>query len=130
MKKYSNKTLARAAVAMLEKHSAQEVSAALAQEMIKQKNGRSLDIFMDEVAEEMYRTHKYLHAEVTSARKLSATTKKSLESFLKKKCKAKTVDAVYLVDERLIGGVKVVTPLGMIDVSIARQLHSLTQRML
>jgi F-type H+-transporting ATPase subunit delta len=64
-------------------------------------------------------------ADVASAHSLSAKTTKALESFVKQSTGAKTVELRSIVDEQLLGGVKVAVPGAEMDATLRRKLMTL-----
>lgn len=128
--RYSKRTLAKAAAVLLDTHSMKEVAGALAQEMSRQHMGRDVAGMMHHLGVELYYSKQHLSAQVISARQLSPAIKRYLTGFLKKKCDAKTVDISYTVDPQLIGGIKIITPFGVMNISIAHQFDQLKQNVL
>lgn len=128
--RYSKRALAKAASVLLDSHSMREVAGALAQEMHRQHMGRDVAGMMHHLAIELYASKKHLAVQVMSARELRPAMKKDLIRFLKKKCDANTVDISYKVDPLLIGGIKIVTPFGVLNISIAHQFEQLKQNVL
>lgn len=72
--------------------------------------------------------HGQIAGTVTSAHDLSATTLKAIEAFAKDKTGAKHVSLDTLVDESLLGGIKLEVPGYELDSSVARQLTILKTR--
>lgn len=72
--------------------------------------------------------HGHIAGTVTSAQELSASTLKAIESFAKTATGAKTVSFDTLIDESLIGGIKMQIPGYELDSTIARQLTILKTR--
>jgi len=70
----------------------------------------------------------HLSGKVVSARELSASTMKAIESFAKDTTGAKSVSLDTEVDEALIGGIKLELPGFELDTTIARQLTTLKTR--
>lgn len=64
-------------------------------------------------------------ATVTSAFELSATTKKLIQDYVKQQTDAKTVTLTPVIDESVLGGVKITTPGKELDMTIAHQLIKL-----
>lgn len=72
--------------------------------------------------------HGQLAGTITSAQELSASTITAIESFTKDITGAKNVSFDTLVDESLIGGVKIQLPGYELDTTVARQLTILKTR--
>ncbi|HSX25365.1 MAG TPA: F0F1 ATP synthase subunit delta [Candidatus Andersenbacteria bacterium] len=125
--KQSKRTLAKTVVILLDKHPVHQAMEALAQEMVRQRSTRDIDSMVHAIGAELYSAKKHLIAEVISAHPLSSSAKKYIEHFLKKKCKAKTVNIFYRIDSEIIGGIKIITPIGVLNLSIAEQLEQLKQ---
>jgi F-type H+-transporting ATPase subunit delta len=72
--------------------------------------------------------HGHIAGSVTSAHELSMTTLKAIESFAKAKTGAKHVSLDRIVDESVLGGIKLEIPGHELDTTIARQLTTLKTR--
>jgi len=70
----------------------------------------------------------YVQATITSAFDLSAETKKALEAFVKQETNATQVSLSSLIDESVLGGVKIAVPGREIDQTVAHQLTVLKTR--
>lgn len=126
MPTYSKKTLAKGAVELLDKHSLKEVALALAHKLKAQRATRDVSVMASLLGEELFKTKGHLSVHVVSAHKLSVSVRRKIERFLKQSTKAKTVGISYEVDKALIGGIKIVTPVGVFNMSITHTLHQLT----
>lgn len=125
MPTYSRTSLAKGAVTLLKKHSLPNVAGAVALAMKKQRLGRDVPGMVALLAEELLMARGHLLARVVSAKPVSIKTRKIIETYLRKTCFAKTIGVDYEVDPLLVGGIKVVTPLGVLDLSIADTLKQL-----
>jgi len=72
--------------------------------------------------------HGHIAGTVTSARELSASALKEIQSFTKDKTGAKNISLDTAIDESLIGGIKLEIPGYELDSTIARQLNVLKTR--
>lgn len=72
--------------------------------------------------------HGHIAGKVTSARALSVATLKELETFTKQQTGAKQVSLDTVIDESVIGGVKLELPGRELDTTVARQLTILKTR--
>lgn len=64
-------------------------------------------------------------ATVTSAFELSAATKKLIQEYVKQQTSAKTVTLSEVIDESVLGGIKITTPGKELDMTVAHQLTKL-----
>ena len=124
--RYSKRTLAKATVALAEKHPMNMVLQSLAMEMRQQHMTRDIAGMTHQLAIEMYTAKSHVLSEVISAHELTVATKKQITQFLKKKYTAKKVTISYHIDSTLVGGIKIITPFGVLNLSIAHQLDQLT----
>jgi F-type H+-transporting ATPase subunit delta len=63
-----------------------------------------------------------VNATVLSARELSAALRSGVEQYVKRQTKAREVHIKEVIDESLIGGVIIRTPLAELDASVATRL--------
>jgi len=70
----------------------------------------------------------YVAGVVTSAHELGAATRAALEAFARQKTGASEVTLTHVLDESLLGGVKLELPGYEFDTTIARQLSTLKTR--
>jgi F0F1-type ATP synthase delta subunit len=127
MEYISRKKMARAVVGMLSSHSVKEVMTAAAAEVTARRWTREVDGLVQDIAVELW--HKEQHALVTikSARALPAAVLSRIEKMLKERLAAKKMSVDTVVEPTLKGGIVTVTPIGVLDVSIAGRLHQLKQ---
>lgn len=72
--------------------------------------------------------HGHIAGTIVSARELSASTLKAIETFAKNETGAKQVSFDTSVDESLIGGIKMQIPGYELDTTVSRQLTILKTR--
>lgn len=72
--------------------------------------------------------HGHIAGSVTSAHDLSASTLKAIEAFAKQKTGAKHISLDTIVDESVLGGVKLELPGRELDTTVARRLTILKTR--
>ncbi len=125
--RYSKKTIAKAAVALLETQPVSVVVNALAHYMYQHRMGRDVETIVYQIASELYAAKKHLLVHITSAHEIRPAMRKRLEIFLKKKFDAKKVSVSYQIDPLLVGGIKIVTPIGVLNLSVAYQFDQLKQ---
>jgi F0F1-type ATP synthase delta subunit len=125
MKRYSRKQLALATISLLEKHSAKEVVAVLAEAIMQEKRTNDVEIIAQEIGKQFLLTKNHLDARVETARALTPQTREEIIDLLKQITSAKTVSAQCTVNPELVGGFKALTPIVEINASLARPLHQL-----
>ncbi len=69
----------------------------------------------------------YVFAQLTTARPVSAETKKELESYISASTGATKIECEFLIDDKLIGGVLVHTPYGTLDASVRARLAKIVE---
>ena len=69
----------------------------------------------------------YVVAEITSARPLSAASKKSVESYLLSLPGVINIECSYKCDASLIGGLRIDTSLGVLDASVRARLAKIVE---
>lgn len=72
--------------------------------------------------------HGHIAGTVTAAHELSDATLKAIEAFAKQKTGAKQISLDTVVDESVIGGIKLEVPGHELDSTVARQLTILKTR--
>lgn len=101
--------------------SIKKLSRELAAYLIESRRTRELDVMIRDI--QYYLAEKgYVIGTVTTAHELGAATKKAIESFAKKKSGASKLSLEAIVDETVLGGVKLNLPSRELDTTIARQL--------
>lgn len=84
-----------------------------------------IDLFINDVAHELYEQSGHLLVDVTSARRLSDTIRKELAQTLQAATGAKRVELAEHIDPSLLGGLIARTPDGQLDASVRAQLKQL-----
>lgn len=125
MSKYSQQTLARATTTLFHKHSQSAIVEALAIELRRLHLKVNVNVMASRLAQELLKTRGHLVATVSSAHTLSPDSQKRIEKFLKTMAHAKTMDISYEIDSRLLGGLEITTPIGVLHLSLKRQLQGL-----
>lgn len=125
MKTASRRSLARAFLSVQAKRSRKHAVQALAALLLTQRRTKEVEYIVQEIGREWFFHSGELPAEVLSAQPLSTALRGKLETLLKKRMDAATVQAAYYVRPELKGGFLVRTPVGEIDASVARQLFIL-----
>ena len=125
MPRYSQTNLARAAVTVLDTYKLSDVTAALAQAMKQQRLGLDAALMASQLASQLYKSQGHLAASVISAHPVSAALKKHLTTFLAKLSGASSVIISYELDPKLLGGLIISTPVGVLNISIKQQLNQL-----
>lgn len=69
----------------------------------------------------------YVYVIITSARALDSNTINHLKQYIKKLHDANNVELDFKIDESLIGGVKIETPVGILDTSIKARLAKIVE---
>jgi F-type H+-transporting ATPase subunit delta len=93
--------------------------------LMDQKMVDDLDLFINDLAHELYEQSGHLLVDVTSARKLTDTVRATLEHTLKSVTNAKRVELSEHIDPSLLGGVIARTPDAELDASVRTQLKQL-----
>lgn len=93
----------------------------LAAYLIESRRTRELDVMIRDI--QYYLSEKgYVMGTITTAHELTATMKKAIEAYAKKKSGASKLQLEPVVDEAVLGGVKINLPSRELDTTIARQL--------
>ena len=104
-----------------------EIATQLAAYLMWTRRTRELSVIVRDV--QFYLAeHGHIAGTVTSAHELSAATISSIEAFTKQKTGAKQVSLDTILDESLLGGIKLEVPGYELDSSVARQLTILKTR--
>ena len=69
----------------------------------------------------------YVYVTITSAHKLDTATIDKLNNYIKHLHNAKNIEMSLKIDEDLIGGVKIETPIGILDTSIKARLAKIVE---
>lgn len=107
--------------------SVQRLSRQLAAYLIETRRTSELSLMTREI---QYRLAEkgYVTGTVTTAHELSSATKSAIEAFAKQQSQAKTLRLDTIVDESVLGGVKLDLPGHELDTTISRQLTTLKNR--
>ncbi len=125
MNRYSRKQFAKAAISLLEKHQASDATRILAEAIVRDKKTNDIDVFIQEIGKLLFEQNGHLEGTVESAHELKPAAKEEIDEMVKKITGAKTVKLRQRINIRLLGGFRVVTPVGEIDGTLARPLHQL-----
>lgn len=99
----------------------------LAAFLIESRRTNELTIMIRDIA--MYLSDAgHVSGTMTSARELNTATKKAIEQYVKEKTGAAHIELDTIVDESVLGGIKLEVPGREFDSTIARQLTLLTTR--
>lgn len=125
--KVSRRVLARTVAAKLRAEPSRQahwlkVAAAY---LIDQHQVDDLDLFVNDLAHELYEQSGHLLVDVTSARKLSDAVRTQLRHTLQQATDAKHVELAEHIDPSLLGGLIARTPDAQLDASVRTQLKQL-----
>lgn len=125
--KVSRRVLARTVAAKLlqEPSNQKHWLKAAAAYLMEQKMVDDLDLFINDLAHELYMQSGHLLVDVTSARKLSDSVRGELKHTLGDATSAKHVELVEHVDTSLLGGLIARTPDAQLDASVRTKLKQL-----
>jgi F0F1-type ATP synthase delta subunit len=106
---------------LLKGTSTKKLARQLAAYLIESRRTKEMSLMVREI---QYRLSEKGHVigTVTSAHELSAATKKAIDAYAKKKSDATYLHLDPIVDESVLGGVKLDLPGHELDTTIARQL--------
>jgi F-type H+-transporting ATPase subunit delta len=90
-----------------------------------QHQASDLDLFINDLAHELYEQSGHLLVDVTSARKLTASVRTKLKHTLQHTTNAKRVELSEHIDPALLGGLIARTPDGELDASVRTKLKQL-----
>lgn len=91
-----------------------------------QNQTKGVDHLVQDIASALSDTG-YLFATVTTARDLTPSQQARIEQFLVDTLAAKSVEVVYRVDSKLIGGIRIETPRGTFDDSVQAKLNRMLE---
>lgn len=91
--------------------------------LVDTKQARSVDLLIQDIADEMYLQYKHLTVEAVSAFSLDNATKKTITTLLTEATGAKSIDLSSRIDPALLGGVIVHTPRQQFDASVRRKVN-------
>ena len=127
-RKLSRRDLSRyAARQLLDGVSQKKVARQLAAYLIENRRTNEISVMVRDIAVQLTE-HGHVTGTVTSALGLSVSTVKAIEAYAKDKTGAKTVTLDAVVDEAVLGGVKLELPGLELDTTIAHQLTLLKTR--
>jgi F-type H+-transporting ATPase subunit delta len=86
---------------------------------------QDVDLVINDIAHELYEQSGHLIVDVTSARKLSDSTREELKRMLKEATNASNVEVAERTDPDLLGGLIARTPDAIIDASVRTKLKQL-----
>ena len=93
--------------------------------LMDQKMVDDLDLFINDLAHELYEQSGHLLVDVTSARKLTDSVRAELKRTLAEATDAKRVELAEHIDPALLGGLIARTPDGQLDASVRTKLKQL-----
>ncbi|MCL2451337.1 F0F1 ATP synthase subunit delta [Candidatus Saccharibacteria bacterium] len=105
--------------------SVQRVAKVLAAWLVESRQTRTSELVLRDIETALLNDHKFLAADVSSARELSHETIASLREMLAAETGAQKVEIIPQVDENLVGGVIVRTPDAEMDASLRTKLRKL-----
>ena len=107
--------------------SQKKITLQLAAYLIENRRTNELSIIIRDIAAQLADLG-HLSGTVTSAHELSAATKQAIETYAKEKTNAPHVVLDTIVDETVLGGIKLELPGRELDSTIARRLTLLKTR--
>jgi len=93
--------------------------------LMDQHQVSDLDLFLNDLAHELYEQSGHLLADVTSARKLTDPVRAELKRALQDATAARRVELAEHIDPALLGGLVARTPDAQLDASVRTQLKQL-----
>jgi len=127
-RKLSRRDLAQyVAQQLVDGASQKKLTLQLAAYLIESRRTNELSIIIRDIAVQLADLG-HLSGTITSARELSAETKKTIEAYTKDKTKAPHVSLDTIVDESVLGGIKLELPGRELDTTVARRLTLLKTR--
>lgn len=124
----SRRKLAKyAATALLDGKSRKDVVKELAAYLVLTKRTSEVELIVRDV-EQSLASQGHVTATVTSARALSVETKKVINEFVSQQGQAKSVLLKEIIDESVIGGVKITFAGSQYDGTVKTRLEKLTAR--
>jgi F-type H+-transporting ATPase subunit delta len=125
--KVSRRVIARTVAAkLLHEPSRQKYwTRATAAYLMDQKMTEDLDLFINDLAHELYEQSGHLLVDVTSARKLTDMIRSELKHTLTGATDAKHVELSEHIDPSLLGGLIARTPDAVLDASVRTKLKQL-----
>jgi len=107
--------------------SQKKIATQLAAYLIESRRTNELDVLLRDIAAQLA-AQGHVTGTITAAHDLSAATRRSIESFAAAQTGAKSASLETVVDESVIGGLKLSLPGRQLDTTIARQLTILKTR--
>lgn len=108
--KYYRTQLARVYARFLTKHSSSELARGFAHFFVQHRMKREIDMFGEDVLAAWQRQYDVVIATVTSARELSVSSRRKIESYIARQEEVSYVRASYHIDTSFIGGAWIETP--------------------
>lgn len=93
--------------------------------IVEQRKDADLELFINDLASELYEQSGYLYVDVTSARKLTDSVRDELKRTLQTATGARQIELHEHSDPYLIGGVIARTPDAELDASVRTRLKQL-----
>ena len=127
MSKVSRRVLARTVAAKLlaEPSRRSQWLKATAAYLMEHGMAEDVDLIVNDIAHELYEQNGHLLVSVTSARKLSDSTRETLTRMLKEATHAKRVELAEHTNPDLLGGLIARTPDAVLDASVRTKLKQL-----
>lgn len=126
MRTASRRKIAKAFVYLLNHYTASAVIPALAEFIADQHRFRDQELLLHDIQEELLQQRKHLVVEVATARPLSPSLEKQLNTALKQAFQAEVIETQARLDPALVGGFVARTPSFEIDASIHTELQKLS----
>lgn len=127
-RKLSRRDLAQyAARQLVDGASQKKITQQLAAYLLEHRRTNELSVIVRDIIAALA-DYGHVAGTVTSAHELSASTMKALEAFAKEQTGAKRVSLDTIIDESVLGGVKLELPGRELDTTIARNLTILKTR--
>lgn len=95
--------------------------------LVSNKRQREVKFLEQDIAKYLQEENGYILAKVTTASALSNEQQQEVAESLKRKFQANFVETDFKVDQRLIGGIKIELPDGVLDNTIRRSLAKLIE---
>ncbi|HSX35002.1 MAG TPA: F0F1 ATP synthase subunit delta [Candidatus Saccharimonadales bacterium] len=93
--------------------------------LMEQRLVDDIDLFINDLASELYEQSGHLYVDVTSARKLTDTVRSELKHTLQNATGARHIELAEHIDPALLGGLIARTPTAELDASVRTKLKQL-----
>ena len=116
-----------AADQLLSNHSLRKVSQEMASVLVQTKRANQAELLARDIAWELEQRGKVANAHVTAARNLSDNLREQITAYVKKAAKVDQVVIDELVDESVIGGIRIDTAMHSWDKTLKRELTDIQE---